>query len=283
MLLDELERVLLREKFAKYMPPNVSPQLTVQRYVQRVSAAGVVYPDPIVVPRGLTRDPDDDYLLAFAASIGAVGIISGDKDLLSLSDAEPPIFSPRDGIRRFVTSTSVARGPGEVAVRFAEAIFERGDALDAWRLVHPESRLAFAQDWCYNNHLLLQQQGYDPRREANALAVPLPNHPLWIVFAAMQLQSLREAWPGFSLDEWGMAGNTRILGPGLEIVVFIRQQDVPSGQVVKEQILAGRPLVMRHSDNRWWVAGVSELPPEPGWPPARGDRLGMVESGPGNV
>ena len=61
MLLDELERVLLREKFAKYMPPNVSPQLTVQRYVQRVSATGVVYPDPIVVPRGLTHDPDDDY------------------------------------------------------------------------------------------------------------------------------------------------------------------------------------------------------------------------------
>lgn len=45
----------------------------------------------------VTRDPDDDYLLAHALLAGADYLVSGDKDLLSLSPIEGlTILSPTD-------------------------------------------------------------------------------------------------------------------------------------------------------------------------------------------
>ncbi len=49
--------------------------------------------DPAIDPPMLSRDPDDDYLIALA-SVHRAALVSGDKRLLAL-DEEIPVFSPR--------------------------------------------------------------------------------------------------------------------------------------------------------------------------------------------
>ena len=45
------------------------------------------------VPR-LTPDPGDDYLVALARSSHADLIVTGDRHLLDLTDAHPPVIGP---------------------------------------------------------------------------------------------------------------------------------------------------------------------------------------------
>ena len=49
-------------------------------------------PDPPNPPR-VSRDPRDDYLVALAVSVGADAVVTGDDDLLDLSD--PPVSITR--------------------------------------------------------------------------------------------------------------------------------------------------------------------------------------------
>jgi predicted nucleic acid-binding protein len=50
--------------------------------------------DPPASP-GLTSDPGDDYLVALARHAGADAIVSGDRHLLELPEAMPPVLAPR--------------------------------------------------------------------------------------------------------------------------------------------------------------------------------------------
>jgi hypothetical protein len=49
--------------------------------------------DPVVEP-GLTRDPNDDFIVALAQRTQAGCIVSGDRDLLGQVDLRPPVLSP---------------------------------------------------------------------------------------------------------------------------------------------------------------------------------------------
>jgi uncharacterized protein len=86
-LLDELEKVLLRPKFRKYMSEE-----EVRAYVRKLRTLATFFPDPPSRP-GLTPDPKDDYLVALARAAGVDYLVSGDPDLLNLSNARPPVIN----------------------------------------------------------------------------------------------------------------------------------------------------------------------------------------------
>jgi uncharacterized protein len=79
-LLAELAEVIARERFAQRIAAaGLSATQLVQDYAQ---LAEIVTPQPLPAP--VSRDPDDDHVLACALAAKAQLIVSGDDDLLSL-------------------------------------------------------------------------------------------------------------------------------------------------------------------------------------------------------
>lgn len=79
-LLQELFRVLQRDKFAPYLSrAQVTPQELVTGYSLMTQVVELEKVEPVI-----SADPDDDIVLACAVTAGAKIIISGDNHLLSL-------------------------------------------------------------------------------------------------------------------------------------------------------------------------------------------------------
>ncbi len=89
LLLGELEEVLRRPKFRRYVDLD-----TVGDYIDVLRRDCALAQDPTGPPPLRSADPDDDYLIALAHSENAV-LISGDRHLLDLAD-RAPIMSPSD-------------------------------------------------------------------------------------------------------------------------------------------------------------------------------------------
>ena len=89
LLLGELTETLLRPKFRRWASDN---DLAVYLEVLRVSA--VIANDPFEV-EPISRDPNDDYLIALAREARAHVLVSSDGDLTSIAGNEPPIVTPR--------------------------------------------------------------------------------------------------------------------------------------------------------------------------------------------
>jgi uncharacterized protein len=89
LLLGELEEVLEREKFRRYVDLD-----TVRDYLDLLRREAVLAADPEGPPPLRCTDPDDDYLIALAHDRSAV-LVSGDTHLLDLAD-KAPILSPAD-------------------------------------------------------------------------------------------------------------------------------------------------------------------------------------------
>jgi uncharacterized protein len=83
MLLTELNRTLRYPKLRKRIPAEKAIA-----FVNWVRAHGTLAEDPQGAPPVGSRDPDDDYLLALASDRRAY-LVTGDQDLLVLSDAVP--------------------------------------------------------------------------------------------------------------------------------------------------------------------------------------------------
>jgi uncharacterized protein len=93
LLLEELESVLHRENFRRYVDlGGVASYLKLLRRDARVAA------DPGTPPPIRCADPDDDYLIVLAHSESAA-LVSGDRDLLELS-GRIPVFSPAEFLAR---------------------------------------------------------------------------------------------------------------------------------------------------------------------------------------
>ena len=88
-LLDELEGVLRREKFRRYVDLE-----GVEAYLDILHRDATLAADPEAPPPLRSADPDDDYLIALAHANDAA-LVSGDKHLLELSD-QAPIYSAAD-------------------------------------------------------------------------------------------------------------------------------------------------------------------------------------------
>lgn len=93
-LLDELTVTLLRPKFGRWVSADDAVV-----FVETLRLSGIVVDDPTNV-EPLSRDPDDDYLVALARTAGASVLVSGDADLTSLALPDLPIVRPR----RFLTT-----------------------------------------------------------------------------------------------------------------------------------------------------------------------------------
>jgi putative PIN family toxin of toxin-antitoxin system len=87
LLLDELERALGYAKLRDRVPTDERREL-----IELLSRGGIAVEDPQLSPEIRSPDPDDDYLIALA-SISRAVLVSGDKDLLALSD-QIPVYSP---------------------------------------------------------------------------------------------------------------------------------------------------------------------------------------------
>jgi putative PIN family toxin of toxin-antitoxin system len=90
LLLDELRRVLRREKFRPFLTLELGEQL-----VEALSRNATVVGDP-AEREPVSRDPGDDYLIALARGVAAHVLVSGDADLLSLGLHDVKIASPRE-------------------------------------------------------------------------------------------------------------------------------------------------------------------------------------------
>ncbi len=88
LLLWELAGVLARGKFGDLVRPDEVEELL---SILRVNARSVS--DPSEKPQIRSSDPDDGYLIALAESSRSV-LVSGDRDLLELSE-QIPVYSLR--------------------------------------------------------------------------------------------------------------------------------------------------------------------------------------------
>lgn len=88
-LLAELEDVLFRDKFRRYVDIG-----EVETFLEVVRREATVVPDPTEPAPIKSADADDDYLLALAYAQKAI-LVSGDSDLLDLTGGAP-ILAPAD-------------------------------------------------------------------------------------------------------------------------------------------------------------------------------------------
>ena len=89
-LLGELRTVLAREKFRRYLSTDEADE-----YVDGLRVVCELIDDP-PDPPSVTRDPNDDYLVAVANAAGVDALASGDQDLLVL--ASPRVLTPRQSL-----------------------------------------------------------------------------------------------------------------------------------------------------------------------------------------
>jgi putative PIN family toxin of toxin-antitoxin system len=87
-LLDELEGVLRRPKFRDLVTRD-----EVDEFIDVIRRGAITLENP-VIPEAVTRDPGDDYLIALAQAAHVDHLVSGNKDLTSLTTASPPVLSP---------------------------------------------------------------------------------------------------------------------------------------------------------------------------------------------
>lgn len=99
LLLKELESVLRREKFRRYVDLEV-----VAAYIDLLWREADLAPDPEMPGPIRCKDPDDDYLIALAHDQNAA-LISGDRHLLELAD-KIPVFSPAEFLAGWESLTS---------------------------------------------------------------------------------------------------------------------------------------------------------------------------------
>lgn len=158
-------------------------------------------------------------------------------------------------------------GPVEAAQRWIKAVMEEGDWEAAWWLTDPVLRLAHAQAWLWANREEPELAGEDLDELAESLCTEGSFHPLWDDFAEMALATYDQTWQEFDLQRWTVAGESRLIGPDLEVVLFVRAAENPI-VVTEPALVVARPFLMRFTDDGWLVAhaGSNHLP-VPGWPP----------------
>ena len=98
-LFAELDRVLRREKFRRYVS-----LADVDEYLSGLAIlADLVVDPPDALRKRVSRDMDDDYLVALAREAEVDLIVSGDRDLLDLDLTDLRVVSPREVVERLRT------------------------------------------------------------------------------------------------------------------------------------------------------------------------------------
>lgn len=93
-LLVERDDVLLRPSFRRWFSEDDASEFV-------ADLGGIAHADPDPTdPEPISRDADDDYLLALAIQAEADVLVSGDADLLALEDPPIEIITPRQLLDR---------------------------------------------------------------------------------------------------------------------------------------------------------------------------------------
>ena len=100
LLLEELERALGYPKLRKRIEPEEA-----RRFRELLAETATMAENPSDPPSVRSGDPDDDYLIALAASERAV-LVSADEHLLEL-EGKIPVYSPAGFHSRFLTESEV--------------------------------------------------------------------------------------------------------------------------------------------------------------------------------
>lgn len=87
-LLRELHEVLVRDTLRRYFTVDEAVE-----FVGALAGSSDEVDDPAAV-EPVSRDPDDDYLLALAREAGADRLVTGDPDLLEVVGPPVPVVSP---------------------------------------------------------------------------------------------------------------------------------------------------------------------------------------------
>jgi putative PIN family toxin of toxin-antitoxin system len=96
-LLAELAEVLVRDKFASRI---LRAKLSAKDLLEDDAAITSVI-EPIALPEPVSRDPDDDQVIACAVTARVDAIVSGDADLLALKSYQDiPILTAQQAIDR---------------------------------------------------------------------------------------------------------------------------------------------------------------------------------------
>ncbi len=88
LLLDELARALTYPKLKKHIDADEAVEL-----LDLLRRGALLVEDPKTPPTVSSSDPDDNYLIALAELSRSV-LVSGDSDLLELSE-QIPVYSPK--------------------------------------------------------------------------------------------------------------------------------------------------------------------------------------------
>jgi putative PIN family toxin of toxin-antitoxin system len=88
-LLDELREVLFRERLRRFIAWEDA-----LAFVEYLSRAADVRPDPDTVGGLVPEDPEDDFLIALAREAGADYVLSGDRHLTQLASPRPHVITP---------------------------------------------------------------------------------------------------------------------------------------------------------------------------------------------
>ncbi len=110
-LVSELEDVLRREKFRRYLPIESVPLFISRLALAASRASGGPLPYDPPYEEGeivqVSADPKDDYLVALAVASEASYLVSGDPHLLDLQTSAPgaislPILTLREFLEQFL-------------------------------------------------------------------------------------------------------------------------------------------------------------------------------------
>lgn len=93
-LLDELGEVLARDQFRTWVSTE-----QVKAYVSAIRHHAELVDDPDELTP-VSRDPDDDYLIALARAAGVDALVSGDEDVTTHELDDLDILTPRQVLDR---------------------------------------------------------------------------------------------------------------------------------------------------------------------------------------
>jgi hypothetical protein len=168
-------------------------------------------------------------------------------------------------------------GPVEAAKGWLDDVVIRRDVRAGWKRMDPDYRLALTQAIIFLNdqNPLLQPH----KREALALELSeaAPEHPLWDAFAELLAEEFLQDLGEINVRSWDVI-TPRPVGPGYELVLFAHPGGEGGaaaypGEGEPEPYppeMTSHGVLMHLRDGRWLVAGLSERPAVPGWPPDLG-------------
>ena len=97
-LLAEITSVLARERLRRYLSVDEAERFVADLASQTALSTDAPKPHPAIC-----RDPADDYLIALALHAGAEAIVTGDRDLVEITDPPVAVLTPRALVERLNT------------------------------------------------------------------------------------------------------------------------------------------------------------------------------------